>query len=324
MTGGHIEPVPYYEYQTQPWGQTKCRVVDLHGITGYEYNCVWDNFHYHQRCRPKGGKAEWINVDFTNDTGHDRNDLHWRFAGAIPHKILEVYSDKFPHVEIAGTGGEDNATTLISWSGYVIPPGSEVHCGVRPRWATTLEDKKPFAEPAHWSSSGEEMEAVPGCASVDLVAHQPGAVMVRVSNTADSISPWLWVGEFSYALLPDKLELDQLRWDWDAEMPIQWVEESSWGGEIGPRGSINVGTIPYLGWHPDRYLITKFAVNWVDGTPESHAGHMIVQRHIGVEEVAKLFGVSVPTLTGWGMLILALSLGTAAKIYFRRRRPSTS
>jgi hypothetical protein len=292
---------------------------DNNCIEGYDYDCEWDNYHYLKRCRPKGGFTEWINKNFTNETGHNRNDVDWEFEDAIAHKIVRIISPpKLGHVEIAGTGSGANKITKVRWAdwsqpdvwGDGVPPKGRVNCCVKINWRTEAE-KKGWKRDPYWTLNGDEMETVAGCASVTYTTVSEDSIGILLGNTANPDDPALYVDEFAYALVDEPLELPELTWDNPA---IDWVT-MPWYGTIPPLGSIHLGTIPDAS--PGDYLITQVGVNFISDPP-SHKGHIVVQSQW-------LATSPIPTLTEWGMIIFGVVLlGFISWVFLRRRKAVVS
>lgn len=270
MVGGHVEPEPYYTYWTTPFNLEPCQCqacANDNCIAGYVYNCEWDNFHYHQRCRPIAGEIEWINKDFRNTTGEERNDLHWWFERAIGHRIMEVSTPpELPHLEIGASG----STTALGWSQGVVPNREDVHAGVKINWGDEAPPHR-FAHSSRWSLDGVVEERVAGCASIQ-VDELADPIAITVANTADPGDPWLVVDAVSYALLEAPVELSELRWNNPA---IPWVP-TTYGALVPPAGRAHLGPIP--GAVGD-FLIVQCAVNFA-ADPDRNAGHLIVQTRI--------------------------------------------
>ncbi|UCC31792.1 MAG: hypothetical protein JSU86_05845, partial [Phycisphaerales bacterium] len=269
------------------------------GIKGYKYNCKWDNFHYNERCVPKGfqtggendgNNEEWINKDFKNTTGQARNDLHIEFVAGIKNKIAEIRSpDQLPHVEIASIG--DPPMTLISWGpddpddpNQTVGTNDTASCCVRIIWGDEKPEKR-FKRDPYWTLDGEEKEGVAGCASVNFTV-TPDGIGVDAHNTADPNDPAIYVDEFSYAFVSPPMVLSELTWN---NVSIPWVSRL-WQGTVTPEGSLHLGTIDEApkGMH----LITQFAVNFSDGPP-GNKGHIIVQM-AGAPS-------AIPAVSEWGL-----------------------
>lgn len=310
-----------YDYTIKPFGNKKCAKCEdcnfppgNNCIKNYKSSFQWDNFRYESRCRltPECGggddNCEWINKDFTNNTGTKVNDLHWTFSGLIERKIVAVYvPDELPKVRIAGTGAP--GTTKVDWEGGEIDKNETVHCGIRVNWGSDEPiPAKRFYKSCYWTSNGEVVPGgkVAGCASVNLDTSLR-AIGVGVENTEDLEDPPLEVDEFSYALLETPVELGELTWD---NPVIPWVS-MPWQGTIPPAGSIDLGTIPRAPCANEDVVITQFAVNF-SGDPPENKGHIIVQRVVRKK--------GIPAVSEWGLVVLTLLLLAAGKICFGRRR----
>lgn len=291
------------------WNCETCQEPDgTHNncIKGYEYDCKWDNYHIHTRCRPKTGYTEWINKDFTNSTGEDRNDLHWYIDGAIVDKVVEVYKpDELPHIEFVGTGSP--ASTEVRWSGGTVPDDTTVHCGIKVNWGDRNNRKK-FLRPPHWTLDGVVREEVAGCGLTDFT-FTPSTVAVDVNNTLSPESPPLEVRDFAYAFVVSPLELPDLTWN----NPIVPWTPTTWQGIVPPGASLPLGIIPEN--HPGQYLVIQFAANFA-GDPPFNAGHIIMQ-------VAAESGVPVPAASTWSLLVMALIAAIGGSIVVSRRETAT-
>ncbi len=271
MAGGHVEPEPYYDYMTTPFALEPSQCQDCGNdncIAGYVYNCEWDNFHYHERCRPIAGEIEWITTDFRNTTGGDRDDLHGWLDRALGHRIMEVLRpSELPHLEIGPSG----STTALGWSQGVVPNRGDVHVGVKINWGDAAPAHR-FAHSSRWSLGGLVLGRVAGSASIHVDA-LADPIAIAVANTADPGDPWLEVDAVSYALLEAPVELNELTWN---HPTLPWVV-TVFQALVPPAGRAVLGPIPEA--VPGDFLIVQCAVNFA-GDPDRNAGHLIVQTQI--------------------------------------------
>jgi hypothetical protein len=251
------------------------------------------------------GEAEWINKDFTNTTGHMRNDLEWLILGHIKDAIEDIYSpSEFPNVKIEEEGPVP--VTRITWSGGQVDDETTVHCGIKIDWWDLPAQR--FKSGAHWSLDGDTKEQVPGCASINMSV-QGEAVVVSVANTADPSDPALDVSDFSYAYFSTPRALADLTWN---NPSITWIS-MPFSGTVPSGGSIVLGGIPLPRRGPyqgDPYLVMQMEVNFT-GAPSGNAGHIIVQRSI-MEAVP---ATSRPT-----PFVLALIIASIGAVLIVRRR----
>ncbi len=222
---------------------------------------------------PAAAELEWINKDFKNTTGQNRNDLHWSVLGHIEDEVVTTYNPpELPNLEVEETGPAP--MTHFRWSGGNVADGEEVHAGV-----LIDRDDLPggrFMQHARWSLDGVTKERVAGCASVNF--EFTDAIAVSGHNTMDPDGPAMVVFDFAYAIVNNAVALGDLTRN-NSDIPYIQVPGSA---ILEPASSAPLIEIE----NPEdgRYIIFQMSAGFV-GEPADSAGHIIVQRLINPEAV---------------------------------------
>jgi len=207
----------------------------------------------------------WVNKDFRNTTGENRNDLTWFIQGHIKDAIVDSYTGTpfsgSPQVDELGPA----PTTEVKWSGGNVSSGGEVHVGL-----LIDKDKLPdpfrFRRSSFWTLDGILKEQVPGSGVVDLV----GDPEIHILSPTDPGDPSLYFFDFSYAVVSNPFQLSELTWD---NPLIPWISVPG-STTLAPNGDFLAATIPA---DPGNYVIWQMAVTFA-GDPVDSAGHIIMQQ----------------------------------------------
>ena len=206
----------------------------------------------------------WVNKDFKNVTGENRDDLEWFINNHVKDAIVNTYTGApftgAPKVEELGPA----PTTLVTWSGGTVADGETVHVGL-----LFDKDKLPeafrFRSSTKWTLGGVAKERVAGSAVFDLF----GDPQILLRAPLDPSDPPIDVFDFSYAVVSTPFPLSELTFN-NPAIPFIPVPGSH---TLFPGDELLVASIDA---NFGDYVVWQMSVNF-SGDPTEDAGHVIMQ-----------------------------------------------
>lgn len=259
---------------------------------------------------------KWFNKDFFNDkTGQAGNDIHFLFSGVSSQElkaatVLTYNNQGFP----APTHSGYMMFAAVTWNGsFPDDPQAtnKIHVGVK------LDlDKLPTGfKLAHikLTKDGYIIGQVPACAKPEPVYVSDNTVGINITAPIDD--PSITVDEVKYSFIPDPIPLEMLNGD-NAE--IGWFsipDPPAEGFVFSPDQTIRVADVDVS---PGSHIVVSARVRFT-GDSELGAGHVFFQSEVPPPPTRE-----PPTVSEWGLIIMALLLVTVGAIMIRKRRQVTA
>lgn len=250
-----------------------------------------------------------FNKEFTNTTGIDINGISFAFVGPTIDKLQDAT------LNTSNNQGFQAPTYdlyidwhILTWKGECgNDPAKKIQVGV----SVDADKLPPWFKCQHVFLTKDEqfIKKIPVCAKPEVVYVSEEFVGIDITSPVDD--PNITVDEVKYAFIPDPIPLEMLNGD---NADITWIPipaPPAEGLKFNPDQTIRVAEVVVS---PGSHIVVSARVSFTDDS-ELGAGHVFFQ-----SEVPQPPEGNHPTVSQWGLIVMALLLVTVGAIIIRKRR----
>ena len=263
---------------------------------------------------------KWFNKDMYNTSGVNGNDIDFLFSGATGAQIQAATVNTWNHPGFTGpTYGNGTVNDIlvgyVQWDGpFPNDPSStnKVHLGVKldmdklPNGGANVK----FAHVAI-TNNGTPVAIAPACAKPEVVFVSDDVVGIDITSPFND--PGITIDNLNYAVIPEPIPLDILNGD---NKTIEWISIAG-SFDLNPDETIRIADVTVS--PGNTHIVVSARVRFIDAPNEEGAGHVFFESELPPPPTGE-----PPTVSEWGLIIMALLLVTVGAIMIRKQRQVTA
>ncbi|MDD5328120.1 MAG: IPTL-CTERM sorting domain-containing protein [Phycisphaerae bacterium] len=253
---------------------------------------------------------KWFNKDLYNTSGIAGNDIDFLFAGATGAQIQAANAESYNHPGFTGpTYGDAMVDSVpvgvVRWEGPVPndpQATNKIHLGVK----LDLDKLPDGFKMSHVviTQDGEPVAIAPACAKPEVVFVSEDVIGINITSPFNN--PGITIDEVNYAFVSEPVPLENLNGE---NVTILWSNLPG-SFDMSPDETIRIANVPIAPL--STHIVVSARVRFI-GNPELGAGHVFFQSELPSAS-------SIPTVSEWGLIIMAALLVAAGAVIIKRRK----
>jgi len=262
-------------------------------------------------------KLKWYNKDIYNMSGQEGNDIHFHFGQVTLNDLQAAVVAVYNHPGFTGPTYDSVVDTVrVKWEGPVPNDPlatNKIHLGILVDLDKLPQPYLPSFANVVLTKDGQYIGKAAGCAKPEVVFVSENIVGIDITAPFDD--PSITVDEVHYSFVADPIPLEMLNGD---NADIIWIsipDPPAEGFDFSPDQTIRVANVEVS---PGSHIVVSARVRFT-GDSELGAGHVFFQSEVPPPPTRE-----PPTVSQWGLIVMALLLVTVGAIMIRKRRQITA